>query len=375
MAGDHFQTYTNLTASPALTDRAGSASALGILRSTEGGAIVDYRTVDGKRPPSLDGNLAASAAAMGAQRFTDVRGIADGKRPPLVDSALVAFAGALGIPGFIDVHAHFMPESVMRKVWAFFDSAADVYGTTWPVQYRLDDDERLELIRGFGVKAFTSMIYAHKPGMSAWLNDWSAQFAATTPDCLHTATFFPEADVADYVSGALSDGARVFKVHLQVGGFDPRDPLLDAAWGLVNEAGIPIVVHCGSGPITGPFTGPGPMSEVLKSHKGLQVIVAHMGSREYGDFLSMTERHHGVRLDTTMAFTHFMEKRAPYPKDLRPRLADAGLRGDVLFGSDFPNIPYPYAEAIDALVRLGLGDEWLRAVLWESASEIFNVAG
>ena len=27
----------------------------------------------------------------------------------------------LGIPGLVDVHTHFMPDNVMRKVWAYFD--------------------------------------------------------------------------------------------------------------------------------------------------------------------------------------------------------------------------------------------------------------
>ncbi len=30
---------------------------------------------------------------------------------------------ALGLPGVIDVHTHFMPKSVVDKVWRYFDSA------------------------------------------------------------------------------------------------------------------------------------------------------------------------------------------------------------------------------------------------------------
>ena len=42
-----------------------------------------------------------------------------------------------------------------------------------------------------------------------------------------------------------------------------------------------------------------------------------------------------------------------------PRLRD--LQDRVLLGSDFPNIPYPYAHQLEALERLGLGEDWLRA--------------
>ena len=36
------------------------------------------------------------------------------------------------------------------------------------------------------------------------------------------------------------------------------------------------------------------------------------------------------------------------------------MAGKILLGSDFPNIPYPYARQIAGLARLGLGEDWLR---------------
>ena len=66
--------------------------------------------------------------------------------------------------------------------------------------------------------------------------------------------------------------------------------------------------------------------------------------------------------DTTMAFVDFGHPRT-YPRELLPRVAR--LRDKVLFGSDFPNIPYPFEHAVEGLVRLGLGDAWLKAVLRE----------
>jgi hypothetical protein len=50
-----------------------------------------------------------------------------------------------------------------------------------------------------------------------------------------------------------------------------------------------------------------------------------------------------------------------------------GLAGKVLLGSDFPNIPYVYAEQIAGLVRLGLGEPWLRAVCWDNAARLFGL--
>ncbi|WP_411075321.1 amidohydrolase family protein [Streptomyces sp. cmx-4-7] len=287
----------------------------------------------------------------------------------LVD--IPALLARLGIPGLVDVHTHFMPKNVLDKVWAYFDAVGPLTGMEWPITYREEEDRRLALLRGFGAVAFTAMLYPHKPGMGAWLNSWAADFAARTPDCLHTATFFPEPGADDYVREALDAGARVFKVHLQVGGFDPNDERIDGVWGSLADSGTPVVVHCGSGPAPGNFTGPGPMRRLLARHPRLRVIVAHMGMPEYGDFLSLAERYEGVHLDTTMAFTDFSERFAPFPEEERKRLLDLGDR--ILLGSDFPNIPYPYAHQLHALERLGLGDDWLRKVLYENGAAMFHV--
>ncbi|MEU8589245.1 amidohydrolase family protein [Streptomyces sp. NPDC048664] len=284
---------------------------------------------------------------------------------------MTAFWQGLGLPGVIDVHTHFMPDRVMAKVWAYFDAAGPLVGRPWPIAYRGEEDQRLATLRGFGVRAFTAMVYPHRPAMAAWLNSWALEFAARTPDCLHTATFFPEPEAARYVREAVEAGARVFKCHLQVGAFDPNDALLDPVWGLLAEAGIPVVVHCGSGPVPAAYTGPGPIGRLLRRHPRLRLIVAHMGMPEYADFLDMADRHPLVHLDTTMAFTDFSEADAPFPPALLPRLADLGDR--VLFGSDFPNIPYPYAHALDGLARLGLGEEWLRAVCHGNAARLLSL--
>jgi hypothetical protein len=132
-----------------------------------------------------------------------------------------------------------------------------------------------------------------------------------------------------------------------------------------------VVVHCGSGPTPGRFTGPGPISGVLARHPRLVMIIAHLGSPEYGAFLGLAERYPGVHLDTTMAFTDFFERFMPFPRELRPRLA--ALADRVLLGSDFPNIPYPYLHQLEALARLDLGAAWLRAVCHDNATRLLGL--
>lgn len=294
--------------------------------------------------------------------------------PPVEEeaAALRAVRDELGLPGFVDVHTHFMPANVLAKVWAYFDSAGPLLGRRWPVTYREDEDVRVARLRAYGVQRFTSLLYPHKPGMATWLNDWATDFAARTPDCLHSATFFAEPGAADQVRAALEAGARVFKAHVQVGGYDPTDPLLDDVWGLLEDSGTPVVIHCGSGPAAGRHTGPAPVAQVLVRHPRLRLVVAHLGMPEYSEFLDLAERHDGVHLDTTMAFTDFAEERDPFPPAERPRLVALGER--VLLGSDFPNIPHPYLHQVEALVRLDLGDDWLRGVLRGNAVRLLGLA-
>lgn len=286
-------------------------------------------------------------------------------------TAVRRFWSELGLPGLVDVHTHFMPQRVLTKVWEYFAAAGPLVGRPWPVRYRQDEESRLETVRGFGLRAFTSMVYPHKPGMAEWLNSWSADFAARTPECLHTATFFPEPEAADYVRRALDSGARVFKAHIQVGDYDPNDPLLEPVWAQLAEAGVPVVAHCGSGPQPGRHTGPEPIRRLMARHPRLRLVVAHMGMPEYREFLDVAAQHPSVLLDTTMVFTDFIEQEAPFPRELLPRLTDLGER--ILLGTDFPNIPYPYSHGLDALARLDLGADWLRAVCHDNAARLFQL--
>ena len=281
------------------------------------------------------------------------------------------FIDDLGLPGLFDVHTHFLPPRVMTKVRHQFDSAGPLIGSVWPLEYRGPDEELVTVLRGFGVRRLSALPYAHKPDMAEFLNDWASGFADRTPGCLRSATFYPEPGAASYVAHRIDAGAEIFKVHVQVGGFDVRDHLLDDVWGVLEDTGTPVVVHAGSGPVGTPYTGPGPVADLLRAHPGLALVIAHLGAPEYAEFLGLAAAYEHVRLDTTMAFTPFFDRLgAGFPAGLVPRLRD--LQDKILLGSDFPNIPYPYAEQLAALARLDLGDQWLRDVCWHNGACLFG---
>jgi predicted TIM-barrel fold metal-dependent hydrolase len=286
----------------------------------------------------------------------------------VIDADVPAWWERLGLPGLYDIHVHFLPPRVQAKVWEQFDRGGPLIGREWPIAYRGTDQERVSQLRELGVRRFSALSYAHRPDMAEFLNDWAFALADEVPECLRSATFFPEDSAVEYVAKRLAGGAEIFKVHVQVGRFDVRDALLDPVWGMLAEAGTPVVIHAGSRPVPTEFTGPEPMRMVLERHPRLTAVIAHMGSPEYREFLAMAEAFPRVHLDTTMIWTTFFEHAAPYPADLLPRLVEHGDR--VLLGTDFPNIPYAYAHQLEVLEGLGLGDDWLRRVCWENAAAL-----
>jgi predicted TIM-barrel fold metal-dependent hydrolase len=92
---------------------------------------------------------------------------------------------------------------------------------------------------------------------------------------------------------------------------------------------------------------------------------------EYDAFADLVETFPRVHLDTTMAGTDFSNRFAPLPPSYVERLGGLGDR--VVLGTDFPNIPYPYAHQVEALHRLGLGDEWMRKVLWHNGARLLGL--
>jgi len=287
------------------------------------------------------------------------------------DAVLLGLVAALGIPGLIDVHVHFLPLPVMTKVRAAFDR---LHEPRWPLAYRPDDATALALLAGMQVRYHTALAYAHRPGMASWLNAHTLSLAATSPAIVPSFTFYPEPDVDGYVEKALAAGGRCAKVHLQVGNFDAHDARLDGVWAELERRGVAVVLHAGyvyGGGGTAAFCGPRPVRRLVERFPALPVVVAHMGAPHYAEFLSLAGEAPSIYLDTTMAFSSGLL--GVYPSSLVERLAPLAAAGKILFGSDFPSIPHAYARGVLALAELGLGDEWLRRVLWTNAQQLLRL--
>jgi hypothetical protein len=212
--------------------------------------------------------------------------------------------------------------------------------------------------------------------MAAWLTSWVTEFAAQVPEAVPTATVYPEPTVTDYLPAALSAGARCVKAHVQVGGYDPNDPLLEPAWGLIADARVPLVIHCGHGPRRGEHTGLEVFARVLERHPRLVTVLAHAGMPQFEEAFDLVHRFPDVYLDTTMVGVPFTEAFNPVPADFAARLADAGDR--IVLGTDFPNIPYEYAAQLRAIAGWAAADDrlgvpFLHRVLHDTPARLLGV--
>ena len=98
------------------------------------------------------------------------------------------------------------------------------------------------------------------------------------------------------------------------------------------------------------------------------------GTEEFYDADALAEelREPGLdpRLDTTMVGTPYLDRIAPVPPEVLAGFRELGDR--IVLGSDFPNIPYPYARQVQSLIEWNFGEDWLRQVLWHNGAELMG---
>lgn len=309
-----------------------------------------------------------------SHRFTEgeVVGV---ERYPASDEQIPTFLAAAGVPGIVDVHVHFMPDRLQQAVWRYFDALDD---PPWPVTYRGAPEERLSLLERLGVVAHTSLAYAHKPGMLAWLNGFTLDLADAHPQVVPTFTIYPEDGVTDHVADALARGGAVCKVHTQLSGYLLDDPLLDDAWRLMAEARTLVVAHTSAvyGVDGGEATSGGAqVFRVKRSHPGLRLVIAHLGLPDPdGEHWRAIAQLDDVWTDCSAALVEPEPSTMPMAVDdldgVRERLGR-----HLLFGSDFPSVPYTYSSQLRGLSHLRLDPAGLREVLHDRTAALLADAG
>ena len=91
-----------------------------------------------------------------------------------------------------------------------------------------------------------------------------------------------------------------------------------------------------------------------------------MGLDEFDEYRHLIEKYDTLWLDTTMILADY------FPIDSIPDLTE--MRNDrIIFGTDFPNLPYAWDREINKLVSLNLAADTLKRVLGQNACEFYGI--
>lgn len=264
----------------------------------------------------------------------------------------------------IDVHTHLHPPRLFAAIRRWFAERSP-----WPLEHQpTEPAEVARVMRSYGVEKFVFCSYAHKPGMARELNGWLAQTARDLGDgafalaTVHLDDPDPAADLRD----ALADGCIGIKVHENVQKVRLDDPRFDPVLAEVAAADGFVLVHVGAIPWSQETNdGPTRIADVLARHPSLRVVVAHFGVPDSARYLAHAAYEPRLFLDTTMVFP----QESPMHTELDRDAIERGA-AQILYGTDWPNVPHAYDAELRGLQSLGLDPAALRAITSENARRL-----
>jgi predicted TIM-barrel fold metal-dependent hydrolase len=238
----------------------------------------------------------------------------------------------------IDGHTHLMPERLMSAIRGALTEQAG-----WTFDHPTAREGMERQFRAAGVERYLALPYAHKPGIAAELNDWLLDRAADSEMTVPFATVHGDDDVASVVERAFAAGARGLKFQCPVQNCGPADPRLDPAFELAAEYDRPILFHAGTAPLyeDNPHVGIEQFKQFTESYPGVRAACAHMGAFQSEEFLALAADHDNAFLDTSFVMSTEAEQYVGSTPDIPDERFEA-LSESIFYGSDYPNIPYPY---------------------------------
>lgn len=274
-----------------------------------------------------------------------------------------------GLPALVDGHVHLFPPDIFSALWTWFDENA------WPIRYRMPASEVLEYLLSRGVGHVVALQYAHKPRISRMLN----RFMAKTCSRFHgrvtgLAAVFPgETDADEILREAFDSGLKGVKLHAHVHCFDMNSEEMNQVYEVCEAERKPLMIHAGREPKSEAYRrdpyqicSAEKLQRVLQEFPGLKVCVPHLGFDEISGYRKLIERFDNLWLDTTMMLSEYFPLKEPI--ELESYRIDR-----IMYGSDFPNIPYAWDRELRWVKRAGLHSESLEWLLHKSCSEFFGV--
>lgn len=271
------------------------------------------------------------------------------------------------LPPVVDAHVHLFPPRLFEAIWGWFDEHG------WPIRYRLHSPAVVDFLLARGVRHLVALMYAHKPGLARAMNAWMAELCRERPQVTGLATVFPgEPDAGAILSDAFAAGLRGVKLHCHVQCMPVDSERMAEIYDACVAHDRALVVHAGREPASPAYRcDPHTLCHVdrveavLRGWPDLRLCVPHLGADEYDAYGRLLERYDNLWLDTTMVVADYFPGVARHDLvSLRPER--------VLYGTDFPNLPYAWDREIHRLAARH-PEEDLAQVLAGTAIELFRL--
>ena len=275
------------------------------------------------------------------------------------------------LPFIVDAHVHLFPDPLFEAIWQWFEQFA------WSIRYKLKAGEVIDFLLSRGISHIVALHYAHKPGMARMLNAYMADLCSLRPQVTGTATVFPgEEDARAILEEAFQLGLHGVKLHAHVQCFRMDSDAMHEICDVCVDYGKPLVMHVGREPKNPdyPYTcdpysicRSDKLEQILIDYPGLKVCVPHLGANEFTAYKELLERYDNLWLDVSMVIADYLPNSDP------PRLAD--MRADrIMYGTDFPHIPYAWDRELKRLCELGLPEQSMELILGRNAAELFSIS-
>jgi hypothetical protein len=188
------------------------------------------------------------------------------------------------------------------------------------------------------------------------------------------AAVFPgEENAEGILKEAFGQGLMGVKLHAHVQCFDMNAKEMDVIYDVCESEQKPMVMHVGREPKSVAYRcdpyeicSAEKLEHVIKNFPRLRICVPHLGFDEIGAYRNLTEKYDTLWLDTTMMLADYFPIREPV--NLNTYRSDR-----VMYGSDFPNIPYAWDRELKWLRNSGLPQEKLEWILGKSAADFFRL--
>jgi predicted TIM-barrel fold metal-dependent hydrolase len=275
-----------------------------------------------------------------------------------------------GFPMVVDAHVHVFPDSMFKAVRRWFDEHA------WHIRYQLSTSGVFDFLLTHGVSHIIALQYAHVPGIAGHLNRFMAkQCRPYSGRVTGMATVFPgEKNAGTILQEAFDSGLGGLKLHAHVQCFDINADGTERLFDVCQSNDKPVVIHIGKEPKSPAYhcdlhkiCGADKLERVLRNFPHLNICVPHLGFSETHEYKSLIEEYDHLWLDTTMALTDYFQ--------IENRIELGAYRLDrIMYGSDFPNIPYAWDRELKWLRDASLTGADLEMILNKNAAEFFGLS-